>query len=291
MKTRKEGEDPMDTIPSSPTQIYRNMLILEESLRSQYITLRFRRYRYTLFCAFFVLWTAYFYYGVFICYSMYSYVHLIHRLCLMIGIITLSLFYLSGLYSKTMVYPRKFLLNTNKGLRQFNLKLVSTQSSASKDLVAITIRGVRLAFYKIWYRPRPPPSIHHSVTSSKQHSGHAHQVQSHGSSHRRRSSSNSSTQQPSIKSTQKLPFYHYYYYHYKAPGGDSVKLVMLPKAFNAEYRESWELYRQDYWDKENDRRAGRSSGHVQCSCIYNIKDGRSDSPASESSSSKSHHAH
>ncbi|ODQ69311.1 hypothetical protein LIPSTDRAFT_40071, partial [Lipomyces starkeyi NRRL Y-11557] len=147
---------------SSPTQIYRNMLILEESLRSQYIALRLRRYKYTLFCGLLVLWTVYFYYGVFIWYSVYAYVHLFHKLCLMIGVVTLSLFYLSGLYSKTMVYPRKFLSNTNKGLRQFNLKLPS--------------------------------------------------------------------------------------------GGDVVKLVMLPKAFSAEFREGWEVYRQEYWEKENEKR-------------------------------------
>ncbi|KAJ8102313.1 Spo7-like protein-domain-containing protein [Lipomyces tetrasporus] len=181
----------MDTIPSSPTQIYRNMLILEESLRSQYITLRVRRYKYTLFCALLVTWTVYFYYGVFIWYSVYAYVHLIHKLCLMIGVVTLSLFYLSGLYSKTMVFPRRFISNSNKGLRQFNLKLVSTHSSSSKALLAAATRG------------------------------------------------------------------------------DVVKLVLLPKAFSAEFREGWEVYRQEYWERENDKRAARASGLVPCSCTYN----------------------
>ncbi|KAK9371089.1 Sporulation/nuclear morphology [Lipomyces kononenkoae] len=268
MKTPKVS-DPMDSIPSSPTQIYRNMLVLEESLRSQYIALRVRRYKYTLFCGLLVLWTVYFYYGVFIWCSVYAYVHLFHKLCLMIGIVTLSLFYLSGLYSKTMVYPRKFLSNTNKGLRQFNLKLVSTHSSTSKAFLGATKRAFKIAFYRIWYRPRPPPPSHHAdSTSSQAHGAHAHHHQQ--GSHRRRSSSNSSSTKPS---SARLPYYHYYYYHHKPPGGDIVKLVMLPKAFSAEFRQGWEVYRQEYWEKENEKRAGRGSGLVPCSCTYNDETG------------------
>ncbi|KAK9485234.1 Sporulation/nuclear morphology [Lipomyces starkeyi] len=263
--------DPMDAIPSSPTQIYRNMLILEESLRSQYIALRLRRYKYTLFCGLLVLWTVYFYYGVFIWYSVYAYVHLFHKLCLMIGVVTLSLFYLSGLYSKTMVYPRKFLSNTNKGLRQFNLKLVSTHSSTSQALLGATTRALKIAFYRIWYRPQPPPPSHHTdSTSSMTHSAQAHHSQQ--ASHRRRSSSNSSSHKPTLPSkasAARLPYYHYYYYHHKPLGGDVVKLVMLPKAFSAEFREGWEVYRQEYWEKENEKRAARASGLVPCSCTYN----------------------
>ncbi|KAK9246241.1 Sporulation/nuclear morphology [Lipomyces tetrasporus] len=271
MKTSMTMPDPMDTIPSSPTQIYRNMLILEESLRSQYITLRVRRHKYTLFCALLVTWTVYFYYGVFIWYSVYAYVHLIHKLCLMIGVVTLSLFYLSGLYSKTMVFPRRFISNSNKGLRQFNLKLVSTHSSSSKALLAAATRALNIAFYRIWYRPQPPPPSHHAVSaSSKTHSAQAHHNQT--ASHRRRSSSISSSSKPPLASktaAARLPYYHYYYYHYKPPGGDVVKLVLLPKAFSAEFREGWEVYRQEYWERENDKRAARASGSVPCSCTYN----------------------
>ncbi|KAK9456595.1 Spo7-like protein-domain-containing protein [Dipodascopsis uninucleata] len=187
----------MDAIPSSPAQIYRNMLILEESLRNQYIEMKTRRLKYTLFCAGLILWTGYFYYGVFIWYSIYTYVHLFHQLCLTIGVVTSLLYYLSGMYSKTMVYPRKFLSNTNKGIRQFNMRLVVTESSATALIVRPSIRFLRVALFKFWY----------------------------------------------------------------------LKLVMLPKAFNTEFREGWELYRQEYWEKENERRAARASGRVLCACI------------------------
>ena len=40
-----------------------------------------------------------------------------------------------------------------------------------------------------------------------------------------------------------------------APGGDYIRLLLLPKSFSPEFRESWEEYRTDYWDRENERRA------------------------------------
>ncbi len=40
-----------------------------------------------------------------------------------------------------------------------------------------------------------------------------------------------------------------------APGGDYVKLLLLAKPFSPTFRENWELYRTEYWDRENERRA------------------------------------
>ena len=39
-----------------------------------------------------------------------------------------------------------------------------------------------------------------------------------------------------------------------SPGGDYVKLLLLPKPFSPDFRENWELYRTEYWEKENPRR-------------------------------------
>jgi len=40
-----------------------------------------------------------------------------------------------------------------------------------------------------------------------------------------------------------------------APGGDYVKILLLPKNFTPEFREDWEVYRAEYWEAENMRRA------------------------------------
>lgn len=39
-----------------------------------------------------------------------------------------------------------------------------------------------------------------------------------------------------------------------SPGGDYIKLLLLPKPFSSDFRENWELYRLEYWEKENERR-------------------------------------
>ncbi|KAI7614376.1 hypothetical protein KC319_g19893, partial [Hortaea werneckii] len=39
-----------------------------------------------------------------------------------------------------------------------------------------------------------------------------------------------------------------------APSGDVLKLLLLPKPFSPDFREGWENYRMEYWDKENARR-------------------------------------
>ncbi|KAK3079702.1 hypothetical protein LTS18_004098, partial [Coniosporium uncinatum] len=40
-----------------------------------------------------------------------------------------------------------------------------------------------------------------------------------------------------------------------APGGDCLKLLLLPKPFTPDFRENWETYRREYWERENERRA------------------------------------
>jgi len=37
--------------------------------------------------------------------------------------------------------------------------------------------------------------------------------------------------------------------------GENIKLVVLAKHFSADFREGWELYRTEYWERENERRA------------------------------------
>lgn len=109
---------------NDPARVYHNLLIFEHSLRQQYLELRARRQKYLLFTALLFLWTAYFAYAVWIAPSPYSYIALLNRICLSSGLISGMLFRLTGLYHKTLVYPRRFMAHTNKGLRQFHVRLV-----------------------------------------------------------------------------------------------------------------------------------------------------------------------
>lgn len=36
-----------------------------------------------------------------------------------------------------------------------------------------------------------------------------------------------------------------------------IKLVVLPRGFSPDFREGWELYRVEYWEKENEERQNR----------------------------------
>lgn len=81
-----------------------------------------------MFFAALLLWIGFFFHGVWIQPSHYHYVSFLYRICLLAGLVTLVLFYASGLYHSTLVQPRKFIPQANRGLRPFNVKLVQTST-------------------------------------------------------------------------------------------------------------------------------------------------------------------
>lgn len=269
--------DPLDSSPSSPQQIYLNLLILEHSLRSQYCALQLRRRKYTFFFVLLIVWTSWFFHRVFLSTgSPYTYIYTLERLAFSVGITTIGLFYLTGLYRKTLVYPRKFVHNTNKGLRQFNLKLVS---------VKVPFRQKLLHFY---YELFPPPSYKQKTKSasplprrkratssvSRKHlpsssissisgiSASAAAVAAAATNspdkraHKRLSTAGSL---PSTSSEDDRPRSSHGGHDADQiidpadliPSGSHIKLVVLAKGFSAEFREGWEIYREEYWEKEN----------------------------------------
>ena len=86
-KRRSSGPQPprikneLDTLPySAPAQVFRNVLIVEESLRQQYATLVVSRRKHVLFFSLLVLATFYFSYSVFVATpSAYVIMNFIHR--------------------------------------------------------------------------------------------------------------------------------------------------------------------------------------------------------------------
>lgn len=175
-------------LPSHPANVFRNLLIMEESLRVEYIQLRYTRRKYTLFVMLLIASTLYFAYTLFIDPSIYRVIHFFNRLFLMISLVTIVLFYISGSYTKTLVHSRKFIHNTNKGLRGFNVKLVKIPPTWME------------AFTDILWRPA-----------------------------------------------------------YSSRPGRIVKLVLSPRAFNPDTVDGWEIYRQEYWNREFERRKRKAS--------------------------------
>lgn len=227
--------DSTSTLPSSPPQIYLNLLILEASLRSQYLTLRARRRQHTFFLLLLSLWTAYFCYALFLRPredgsgmggSVYWTVEVAEKLALMGGMVTAILMWGTGQWERGVRWPRRWVGITNRGLRVINTKIVVIKGPWWKEILS------QLSFIF------PYSSLFHSPGSSYQYIDHSLERGSHHTPPDGNFATNSNIPEEEL-----------------APGGDYIKLLLLPKPFSPDFRENWELYRAEYWEKENERRA------------------------------------
>lgn len=231
------ASDPLASLPSSPPQIYLNLLILEASLRSQYLYLRARRRQHTFFLLVLTLWITYFSYALFlrpredgrgVGGSVYWVVEVAEKVALMGGVVTGMLMWGTGQWDRGVRWPRRWVGVANRGLRNINAKIVIIKGSWWKELLGLL---VFLFPYSSFFPSQPPPFMHSLDLPAENPRGHTtlrrHDEDRHEAS-----------------GEEDL-----------APGGDFIKLLLLPKPFSADFRESWELYRIDYWEKENERRA------------------------------------
>jgi hypothetical protein len=240
----KQG-DPLNHTPSSPSMIYLNLLILEASLRAQYLELRARRRHHTIFITILTLWVAYFTYelrfaeredGEGFGGSIYWAVEGFQKVCLMGGIVTAILIWATGIWDRGIRWPRRWFVISNRGLRGFNCKLVVTRRSWWAEALSTT--GFFLTY----------GLFSHNASSSYRH------VDPHLLREVDRELQLSRENHPALVPP---PDYdeRQGFEEDLAPGGDYVKLLLLAKPFSATFRENWELYRTEYWEKENERRA------------------------------------
>ncbi|KAG9787271.1 hypothetical protein KCU88_g2104, partial [Aureobasidium melanogenum] len=228
-QTEKYTPDPLlSTLPSSPPQIYLNLLILESSLRAQYLHLVGRRRLNTFFLLLLALWNGFFFYALFLRPredgtglggSVYWVVETSEKLALMGGVVTVLLVWGTGQWERGIRWPRKWLGTTNRGLRGFNLRVV-------------VIRG------KLWREMLGHLSFLLPLRMFREAGGFDWHLVEH---------------EDGTVVEEDL-----------AKGGDHIMLLLLPKSFSPEFRENWEEYRTEYWEKENERRAGlRRKLHAQ----------------------------
>uniref|UniRef100_A0A060T5I6 ARAD1C05764p n=1 Tax=Blastobotrys adeninivorans TaxID=409370 RepID=A0A060T5I6_BLAAD len=179
-RTRNEILESMP--PNSSAAVYRNLLALEQSIRTQYLEMVQKRRKNLTFFVILCMAMAYFSYAVFVEPSIYGLFSFLQRVGFISTLITVGLFLLTGLYNQTFVeYPR-FLGSANKGLRSFNVKVVRVKSTWKEALIR--------AIWAPGYTSRP---------------------------------------------------------------GRLVKIVLSTRAFSSETIEGWEIYRQEYWEREHDR--------------------------------------
>ncbi|CCD26439.1 Nem1-Spo7 phosphatase regulatory subunit SPO7 NDAI_0H02650 [Naumovozyma dairenensis CBS 421] len=213
---------------SSASKIFRNLLILEDDLRRQAGIAKRLKWQFTMFfsgligVAGFAIYELFFDYGSFNGHSNTDKsMSRLYRIFLQFTVcfiaITLVLFHLSGQYKRTIVIPRRFFVSSNKGLRQFNVKLVKVNSSMDEkytDFVRYISRKVahcNLFLFRTILRFSEQSTIVHfwkSVT---------------------------------IRSQPRI-------------GAIDVKLIINPRFCSAEVREGWEIYRDEFWAREGARR-------------------------------------
>ncbi|KAL8942889.1 MAG: hypothetical protein Q9211_001191 [Gyalolechia sp. 1 TL-2023] len=223
--------DPVASLPSSPPQIYLNLLILEASLRSQYLTLRARRRQHTFFLLLLTGWIAGFLYALFlrpredgsgVGGSVYWVVETSEKVALMGGIVTGILLWGTGQWDRGVRWPRRWVGVANRGLRNINAKIVVIKGPWWKEMLG----------HMSFLFPYSSLFLSHEASYHYIESGVGKQ------SARHRHANNGSA-----RTVEDL-----------SPGGDYIKLLLLPKPFSPDFRENWEMYRLEYWERENERR-------------------------------------
>ncbi|KAJ5084673.1 Sporulation/nuclear morphology Spo7 [Penicillium alfredii] len=238
---RSSTPDPLATLPSSPPQIYLNLLILETSLRAQYLALRERRRQNTFFLLLLMTWIAYFAYALFlrpredgrgVGGSVYWVVEMGEKVALLGGVVTALLVWGTGQWERGIRWPRRWLAVANRGLRNMNTKIIVIRGPWWQELLSY----VSFLFpFSVPFFPSPSGNFHwvERNPSERRAGGRQHYQQYYSGG-----DSESGMVEEDL-----------------SPGGDYIRLLLLPKSFSPEFRENWDDYRTDFWEKENERRA------------------------------------
>lgn len=237
--------DPTSLLPSSPPQIYLNLLILEASLRAQYLTLRARRRQNTFVLTILAVWLLFFGYllwlrprddGKGVGGSQYWLVDMGQKVCFITGVVTGILFKATGQWERGVRWPRRWVGITNRGLRGMNCKIVIIRGPWWKEFWG-WLKFVMPFSGGLWGGAGDEVGSYHFVNSAQEKRGG---LSGDGARARNRF----------IRDDGKE-----YAEEDVSPGGDYIMLLLLPKPFSPDFRENWELYRTEYWERENERRA------------------------------------
>lgn len=250
-RTASLTTDPLlSTLPSSPPQIYLNLLILEANLRAQYLALQARRRIHTFFMLVLAASLSSTTYALFFRSredgkgqggSPYWMLDTLIKLLWLGGVLTALLTWATGLWERGMRWPRRWVSVTNRGLRGMNLKVVVLKGPWWK-------RGVQQGAWllAVWYLLRPGSQgvgLYRWMSAPEKHSKIDGKFAYREGSVKSSAGAGHGFGSSLLKEED------------VSPGGDALRLMLLPKHFSAEFREGWEKYRDDYWAKENQRRA------------------------------------
>lgn len=224
--SRSRSRAAEDSEVSPAAQIYKNLLILEETLRQQSSEQSRLRTKYTMFVVSMLIVLVIASYSLVVSERQVvaNYWRLLCEVVCSIDILTLVLYYLSGEYTRTIARPRRFLTYANKGVRRFNIRLVKVHVK-SVDRFVDMIKAC----------------IYYPTIGLKWQCRKILQVA------------------PSLGFVEKLnnwlvEFEVKLQTSSSRNGVEGVKLVLNPRVFSTGTREQWELYRNEFWNKETIRR-------------------------------------
>ncbi|KAL4881260.1 Spo7-like protein-domain-containing protein [Aspergillus karnatakaensis] len=152
------------------------------------------------------------------------------RVALLGGVVTALLVWGTGQWERGIRWPRRWLAISNRGLRTMNTKIVVIRGHWWQELLSY------LSFLFPFSTPFSPSAVgdFHYLDRSAAEKRSGRSVQQYYS--------NIDPESGLVEEDL-------------SPGGDHIRLLLLPKLFSPEFRGDWDDYRTDFWEKENERRA------------------------------------
>ncbi|PHH82488.1 hypothetical protein CDD82_5824 [Ophiocordyceps australis] len=264
--------DPLSHTPSSPSMVYLNLLILEASLRAQFLELRARRRHHTFFLFLLACWVVFF--GQRLLLSPASQDDALEppsgvgkardkqdavaaanaafwafegaqRVCFMGGLTTAVLVWATGIWERGVRWPRRWFAISNRGLRALNCKLVVVRRPWWTEVLSTVAFFLTYGLFS-----HTASSSYRLVRAELLHQTEREMRRLFPPSPESHASHPSITLPAPLEDDEQDA-----HEEDLAPGGDYVKLLLLAKPFSPTFRENWELYRSEYWERENERRA------------------------------------
>ncbi|ODQ77854.1 hypothetical protein BABINDRAFT_163233 [Babjeviella inositovora NRRL Y-12698] len=208
--------------PHPAHKIYRNLLILEDSLRQQVLYQSRLRRKYVCFISTLILLAIWLFVQI---QDQQGYVKLSFQFVFYAICTTVVLFRLSGEYHKKIIMPKRFLGATNKGLRQFNLRLIKVKTSSTDaiiDSMRLIINQTVQQLLELATRVNP------QAPSQSKSPGIGNQIYA-------KLEYIDKITQPRI-------------------GFNDVKLILNPRTFQINIRQGWEVYRNEFWSRDGYKR-------------------------------------
>lgn len=132
-RSRKVG----DLEPTSPEAVFANLTAIEDNLRVQYCKIMRGRRKSLVFFWSTVLAALYLSSLNLHRPSIYLWIRWMELLLMFATYICLGLFFLTGMYHRAFIAAPRFIADTNRGLRQFNIRLVKCRPSLKERLLRV----------------------------------------------------------------------------------------------------------------------------------------------------------